>query len=65
MPGSRNPTNLTALTPKVTADNGGPFGGLLQPSHQSAYTSVSASPTQAEVTALRTAIVSAGIMKAA
>lgn len=61
---SDNPTNLAALTPKVTGDNGGAFGALLQPKRQAAYTAVSNPPTQAEVTAIRNALVAAGIMKA-
>lgn len=60
---SRNPTGLAALPAKQTADNGGEFAGLLQPKHRAAFTTVSASPSQAEVTAIRDALVAAGIMK--
>ena len=60
---SNNPTNLAALPAKQTADNGGDFAGLLQPKHRVAFTAVSATPTQAEVTAIRNALVAAGIMK--
>lgn len=31
---SLNPTNMDALDPKVTADNGGEFAAILQPEHQ-------------------------------
>lgn len=61
---SCNPTNLAALTPKVTGDNGGAFGALLQPKHQAAFQAVGAAYSQAEVTAIRNALVAAGIMKA-
>lgn len=67
---SGNPSNaaypaaLDALEPKVTADNGGDFDALLQPKHQAAYTAVGAAYSQAEVTAIRDALVNAGIMKA-
>lgn len=64
MPGSSNPTGLNALTPKVTGDNGGEFGGLLQPIHQVAFRSIGATYVQAEVTALRDALIAAGIMRA-
>lgn len=60
----KNPNNLTALDPKVTADNGGDFEGLLQPKHQAPFTAVGAAYAQAEVTAIRDALVAAGIMKA-
>lgn len=60
---SLNPTNKPALDPKVTGDNGGDFAALLQPEHQAPYTAVSATPTQAQVTAIRDACILAGIMK--
>lgn len=56
------PTNLPALTAKH-AENGGEFGGLLQPKNRRPYTVISATPTQAEVTAIRDALIAAGIMK--
>lgn len=60
-----NPTAKAALTPKVTGDNGGKFGGLLQPIHQAAFV---ADPTDlptalTSIIAIRNALVSAGIMK--
>lgn len=63
---SDNPTNLTALTPKVTGDNGGPFGALLQPKHQLAFV---ANPTDlatalTAVIAIRDGLVALGVMKA-
>lgn len=70
---SDNPTNLEALTPKVTGDNGGPFGALLQPKHQVAnlatlaatvtsQTTVGAN-TVAAVNGIIAALVAVGIMK--
>jgi hypothetical protein len=54
---SRIPNALAALTPKVTGDNGGPFGGLLQPKHQSA--------NSVDPAAISAALVAAGIMRGA
>jgi stage V sporulation protein SpoVS len=59
-----NPTNLTALPAKQTADNGGEFAALLQPKHRVAFQAIGAAYAQAEVTALRDALVTVGIMKA-
>lgn len=66
MAGSSNPTALSALTPKVTGDNGGAFGALLQPKHQVAFV---ADPTDlatalTAIIAIRDALVAVGIMKA-
>lgn len=60
---SGNPTNKAALTAKVTADNGGDFDALLQPANQAAFVAIAATPTQANVEALRAAMIAAGIMR--
>lgn len=60
---SANPSNKKALDPKVTADNGGDFAGLMQPNHKVAFQAIGAAFSQAEVTALRDALIVAGIMK--
>lgn len=52
-----NPNNLTALDPKVTADNGGDFEALLQPVHRVDYSIA--------VADLAAALVAAGIMNPA
>lgn len=70
---SDNPSNLAALTPKVTGDNGGAFGALLQPKHQVANLSTLAATvtsqttvganTIAAVNGIIDALVAVGIMK--
>lgn len=64
--GSGNPGNLTPLTPKVTADNGGDFAGLLQPEHQAAFVAdpVDAGTNLTATAAILDALIAAGIMKA-
>lgn len=58
------PAALDPLTPKVTADNGGDFAGLLQPEHQAPHVTAGAAYDQTVIAGIITALVSAGIMKA-
>ena len=58
------PAALTPLDPKVTADNGGDFAGLLQPEHQAAHVASTVAYDQTVITAIIAALVNAGIMKA-
>ena len=58
-----NPTNLAAETAKV-ADNGTGDTKLLQNADRAAFQSISGAYVQAEIEALRDALITAGIMKA-
>lgn len=58
-----NPSNLPAVTAK-RLDNGSGDTKLLQPDDQVAFQAISGAYAQAEVEALRDALVAAGIMKA-
>lgn len=58
-----NPSNIPANALKRVSNGTGNFK-LLQDDEQAAFTAVSDPPTQAQVTAIRNALVAAGIMKA-
>lgn len=58
-----NPTNLAAETAKAL-DNGTGNSKLLQNADRVAFQTISGTYTQAEVVALRDALIAAGIMKA-
>ena len=59
------PAALDPLTPKVTADNGGDFAGLVQPEHKMGLV---ATPTDlataiAAITAIKAGLIALGLMK--
>lgn len=63
---SAYPAALNPITPKVTADNGGDFSGILQDEHKMALV---ATPTDlatsiAAITAIKTGLIALGLMKA-
>jgi hypothetical protein len=67
MPSVADPAALAAIPPKITADNGGTFEGLLQNAHREAFV---ADPTDLATAltatiAIRDALIALGLMKAA
>lgn len=61
------PMNLPPLAPKVTADNGATFAGLLQPKHQAAFLADATDlPTAiTRITAIIDVLIASGLMKSA
>lgn len=60
----QNPENLAALPAKQTADNGGTFAALLQPSHRiTVANAAGANPTKAEYDGLLAALRTLGLLK--